>query len=347
MSSPKDDNEQSVLEIQLRRLARENAALKQIVQSKAYRFANRLRGAGKISNHLRAVELGLRLVAERFGIGVEDRARTLSARAAKARWRVRQIAARMPNGDDLLALSRKPPPDGVVRVLVMGVGGLGDALSTMVVAAALKRALSPCEIYMVHLSSTAREMANRYVTDAWTISPADFPRLQKSLAVLDVFDLIVDHCYCVRYIETASVRIEARLPPGHLLAAASALRPFAEAVLCQPLHNNLLGREAARAGLSAFDIAGVTGALNIDNDSPIPLFVSAESYSVFTRIAGLGDRRYVTVHNGVNNEEARPGSAGEAPARPVKLLPPEAWPQIVAELKRAGLAVVHLGQIED
>jgi hypothetical protein len=162
MSSPKDDNERSVLEIQLRQLARENAALKQIEQSKAYRFANRLRGAGtgsgsgKISSYLRAVELGLRLVAERFGIAVEDRGRGLSARRSKARWRLRQIAGRLSNGDELLALEHKPPPDGVVRVLVMGGGGLGDALGTLVVAAALKRLLSPCEIYLAHTSSAAR-----------------------------------------------------------------------------------------------------------------------------------------------------------------------------------------------
>jgi hypothetical protein len=354
---PGDDDKAPILEVQALRLVGENAALKaklrRIQTSNAYRLVNRLRGRNRlawpkrIGNLFRAGELALWTVAERLGLGMRREDRKSWRERIWAHRHLRQIAGRMSDGAAFLALSEAPGHKARLRVIVMGVGGVGDVLSTIVVATALERLLAPCEVHLAHTSRAVSALAsnNPSINRAWVIPHADFDLLQAALATLDVFDLVVDHHYCVRYIRTASARIEEHLPPGHLLSAAAAIRPFVEILASWPFNNNLLGSTAQRAGLSALDLAGATGQLNLGANSHIPLYLTPEHHVVLDRFDVLKAGRYVTVHNGVDNVSLL--NLKKRDGRPTKLLPRETWAGIVTGLKAEGFVVAQLGESAD
>src|ERR1700688_258420 len=353
------DDEVQLLEIQNERLLRDatdlKAQLETIKKSKAYRFANRLRGRSfEDSVHtsrswMRAFQLAIMLIGERIAEfcgwsgGHENSMRERYA----ARRRLRRMMGQDPGIDRLLSFKPKPDENSV-RVLVMGVGGIGDVLSTIVVATALKQLLAPCEIYVAHTSGAVQVIAtgNNNITASHTITHRNFEPLQEALAKLDLMDLIVDYHYCVRYIRTASHRIEQRLPLVHFLAAASAVRPFVNMLNWWPVGNNMLCQLAERLDLSAMDIAGVTGCLDINDNTAVPLLLKATDHRISAALENAHGRKYVTVHNGVDNDSLR-NLAFDNAVQPTKLLPMAIWKEVVGKLKSAGVTTVQLGQRED
>ena len=356
------DDQIKILEIQNAELLHENETLKfrlaKIEKSKSYLFAEALKGSDAsksndvLSRALRVFRLGSQLLRERirnffFGFSLEKNDRPLSAK--RARKRLKKLARLIPDLQGLLRLIDQPASSSRVKVLVMGVGGIGDVLSTVVIATAVKHLLTPCDVYLGHsLQGLGRVIErNSNISDAWTINGDYFPILQETLAALDVFDLIVDHHYCVRYILTKSVRINERLPPAHLLAASAAVRPFIAILDTWPDRNNMLGRKAQEMGLSVLDVAGKTGLLDIGAHTPISFFPRWQDYAFLDELE-IRDKTYVTVHNGVDNVSIRfLITAGAKGPQPTKLLPMHIWKEVLVRLKQAGVIVVQVGERDD
>jgi SAM-dependent methyltransferase len=357
------DDQTQLLEIQNKELLGENETLRlrlaKIERSKSYRLAEALKGSGaskgdgRLRRLFRVFRLGFKLIGERlrhFFFGPALGNNNQQRRPKSARKRLKRLARRMPDLARLLVLADRPPPLDRMRVLVMGVGGIGDVLSTAAVASAVKRLLAPCDVYLGHSMGGLDRVVGRNgnISDAWTVSHDFFEDFQETLAALDIFDLIVDHHYCIRYIPTKSTRINERFPTGHLLAASAASRRFLPALAAWPIRNNMLGRDAQRMGLSVLDVAGKTGLFDVGAYTPIPFFPRSQDHAILDELELAPGNVYVTVHNGVDNVSLRNlASGGGAPLQPTKLLPMSTWKDVVVRLKQAGVIVVQVGERDD
>ncbi len=239
----------------------------------------------------------------------------------------------------------RPNSDGPPQVAVLYSGGIGDVLQACAMIAALKHDLAPCNVTLLHGNRAAPAVArgNNSVEKIVVVAWSNYKRLRSILSQIPLFDLVVDVRYCIRYLVPPESRMPDFMAEQRILSAGVFVRPWLNYLDDFPFRNNQFGRAAQRAGLRLMDLTGMSGALDLTQDSPLPFVPDAESLDV---VLGLLPIPYVTIHNGVDENHAL--SAADPPASgggyaATKMLPLGTWEIVVAKLKAAGFATAQVG----
>ena len=262
-------------------------------------------------------------------------------RAAHATWDG-FVAAR----SDYPYLARLAPHGGGwgnLRVLVLlGGGGLGDALLFSVVLAALARRLAPCDIVLFYEKNVVVPIYAGNATIACAVA-GPWGELQDAATAarwLGIFDLVVDaYCFLPRYLVCERSRIDMDRHGAWLVGNYQL--------------GDLIERFSSNLGLSLLDracnmhvfdlLAAITG-LPLDASSPLVFSPDPAALSSVRKFA-LPDR-YVTIRDGSN-----PGDLALARSlgvqRTTKQLPTAKWAEIIGVLRKLGLAVVQVGDNSD
>lgn len=262
-------------------------------------------------------------------------------RTTQATWE-RFVAAR-PDLPYLRALQPHSGQRGKLRVLVLlGGGGLGDALLFSPLLAALQQRLAPCEIVLLYEKSliTPLYAGNPTVACAVAAPWGELQDVAKAARWLGIFDLFVDtFCFLPRYLVCEQSRIDMDRH-GAWLTGNYQLGDLIER-FSSNLGMSLLDRAC---NTHVFDLLAAITGLPIGASSP--LIFSPDPTAVGTvRDLGLPDR-YVTIRDGSN-----PGDLAFARSlgldRTTKQLSPAKWTEICAILRAYGLTIVQVGDSND
>ena len=229
-----------------------------------------------------------------------------------------------------------------LTILIVGSGGIGDALYLSAVARGLWEAFGAPRIIVLHEHPAAEEVLghNPYILGVLAPGAAARSGFLDLAHGLDVFDLIAD----VRYVVSYAAPPLSRIPADFLRLAHTRAAPWQRYVrLDWPHRNNDLAKRAVRAGFGKLDLAGHTGNLAVSGRQG-PEFFPRPGTMYPEPEAGAADplgpvlgRNYVTIHHGAARTMA--GASGLQ----TKNLPLSSWAAIVAAVQAEGYAVVQLG----
>lgn len=266
-----------------------------------------------------------------------DRARE-EAQAAWAR-----LAAARPDLPYLRALRPHGGARGRLRVLVLlGGGGLGDALLFSAMLAELRARLAPCEIVLFFEKGVAEALYEGNPNVACAVS-APWSMLQETMLAMrwaGIFDLVVDiFCFLPRYLVCERSRIDMDRH-GLWLDGNRQLGDVIDR-FSSNLGMALLDRAC---GMHVFDLLGATGGLPLHAGSPLAF--SPDPGALAAVRALCLPQAYVTVRDGAN-----PGDLAMARelgvTRATKQLPQPKWAEICAAIRAQGLAIVQVGDKGD
>jgi hypothetical protein len=227
-------------------------------------------------------------------------------------------------------------------LVLLGGGGLGDALLFSAPLAALARRLGPCEIVLCYEKPVVLHLYAGNPTVACAVA-APFGDLQEVAAAsrwLGIFDLFVDvYCFLPRYLMCERSRIDM----DRHIAWINGNEQLGD----------LIDRFSSNLGISLLDRICNTHVLDL-LASVMGLPLNAASSLIFSpnckaleRYRGLRlPELYVTIRDGAN-----PGDLALARSlgvhRTTKQLPVKQWTEIIATLHQAGLTIVQVGDSSD
>lgn len=232
---------------------------------------------------------------------------------------------------------------GPLRVFVLlGGGGLGDALLFSPFIRALKQRLEPCEITLAYAKPVVEAVyaGNSDVACAIAAPWDALQRAAEGLRLLGIYDLVVDiYCFLPRYLVCENSRIDVDVH-GAWLAGNTHL-------------GDMLDRFSTNLGISVLDQLFNTHFFNILRiASGLPL--SAESSLVFSpdpkaanaaKDMGL-PQRYITLRDGCN-----PGDLefvkSRGKSRSTKQIAPEKWEELRKTIGQSSVPVVQVGDVTD
>ncbi|MBX5455173.1 MAG: hypothetical protein K6U10_14720 [Acidobacteriia bacterium] len=232
---------------------------------------------------------------------------------------------------------------GKLRVLVLlGGGGLGDALLFSAVLGALWRRLAPCEIVLLYEKQVVVPLyaGNPTVACALAAPWGELQDVAKAARWLGIFDLVVDvYCFLPRYLVCEGSRIDMDRH-GMWLAGNEQIA-------------DLIDRFSSNLGVSLLDRAFHTHVLDIlasitglPINAATPLIFSPDPTALARVRAFALPSRYVTIRDGSN-----PGDMAFARSlgveRTTKQLPLSKWAEILALLRAHGLRIVQVGDTSD
>lgn len=277
---------------------------------------------------------------------VRDTAPSPTARArrrtAEASWQ-RFIAAR-PQQRFLQQLAPHRGGPGPLRILVLlGGGGLGDALMFSAFLAALGRRFPGCEILLLFQSPVVEALYAGNPTVACAVSGAwsELQDIALSARWLGMFDMVVDvFCFLPRYLPCAESRIDLDRH-GAWLEGNAQLGDIIER-FSSNLGMALLDRAL---NVHVFDLLASIGGLALQASSPLIFSPDPRASDAVRDRLDLPEQ-YVTIRDGCN-----PGDLAQARQfgkdRSTKQLPAARWPEICRILHGLGLAVVQVGDRND
>lgn len=251
-----------------------------------------------------------------------------------------------------LRLWTKRRYEGGPKIVVLGMGSVGDILQITPVLRALREKFAAAEICLLHRSPLAAMIlqGNRNVD---SIAVADSFHFQK------VKDAVRDEGAADLVVEIASISYVLTYTPAPLVLRHPDLRAvlpeafFAAATAAQELWNHIppiFPRREAKFvwppkwnEYHYLDVLGTTGNLPIDRYSALD-FVMEPGDSAVLDLAGP-NKPYVTVQNGVDADVMT--QARTTGLRPTKLLPKATWTETVRLLHAGNLAVIQLGTKDD
>lgn len=232
---------------------------------------------------------------------------------------------------------------GSLRVLVLlGGGGLGDALLFSAMLAELRARLAPCEIVLFFEKGVVEALyeGSPHVTCAVS---GHWGMLQDTLQAMrwaGIFDLVVDiYCFLPRYLVCERSRIDMDRHGMWL----EGNRQLAD-IIDRFSSNHGMALLDRACGIHVFDLLGAVAGLPLRADSPLAFSPDPAALATVRALALPQD--YVTVRDGAN-----PGDLAAAramgTARATKQLPQAKWDEICADLRAQGLAIIQVGDKGD
>jgi ADP-heptose:LPS heptosyltransferase len=260
-------------------------------------------------------------------------------------WAVRGLD----NGDYLTSWIRRRF-EGGPKIVVLGVGSIGDVLQITPLLRALRGKFPRADISLLHGSRLAETVlqGNPNLDSVTRADAPHFKQVKKAVRDEGAADLVVDvegiSCVVTYTLAPPALRhpdLSAACPESFFAAAASA-REFWKR------HHPVVSRRESRCAAQARDVhylnvMGATANLPIGRDSALDFFTEPTDTVAINRVTSEGP--YVTVQNGVDSEVMRWSHA--LARRPTKLLPPPVLKEAVRLIRAASLAVIQLGTKDD
>ena len=241
---------------------------------------------------------------------------------------------------------------GGPKIVVLGMGSIGDVLQITPLLRALKNSLPTAEIVLLHHSRIAETVlhGNPNVASIALADARQFDQVKKAVREEGAADLVVEVASTVFVVTYTAAPSALRHPR---LGAVFSEAFFASATAAQVRHNGqLAARPAGEFKLLTagecmqqhyLDVIGTTSNLPIDRYSSLDFVCDADAAAAFEFFRS--HQPYVTVQNGVDKDVANWSRA--MGRRPTKLLPEVIWHETVRLLQAADLAVVQLGAEQD
>jgi ADP-heptose:LPS heptosyltransferase len=316
--------------------------------------AQRRRFIGRVTRSL-AQPLGLyqafclALRGWQMGVGLVRRPPGSTGERRFPQWL--QAIAGLENRDQLRSWI-KHRYEGGPKIVVLGLGSVGDVLQITPVLRALRERFPAAEISLLHRSPAARMVlqGNRNVDSITIANSYQFEQIKKAVRDEGAADLVVE-IENISYILTYTpAPLTLRHPDLRAVLPDSF---FATATAAQELwkrHPPLLPHREVRfvwpwewKDFQYLDVLGATGNLSIDRHSALDFFT--EPADAIAIASFTPKKSYVTVQNGV--DAAVKNWARVTGRQPTKLLPTATWEETVRLLQAGGLAVIQLGTEDD
>ncbi|MBB6253810.1 glycosyltransferase family 9 protein [Nitrospirillum iridis] len=257
---------------------------------------------------------------------------TLSATARRDRWLTVLSSLGIEGG--LFGLF---PHDGVgdgLTIMIVGSGGIGDALYLSAVVRALGVMFPQANLFLGHANSKIKEIFknNPFVTDAISLDYKAMTTLLATVHSLDIFDLVVD----VRYVVNYTMPPKSRAPLDFVRQASYRAAEWQRYIRYRWPHlNNAFSNEVTARGMSKYDIMGYTGNIEVDRYSELDFFVNQCDEPLIQDLLG---KRYITIHHGADKKMS------DGNGIQTKNLPNSTWGLICGLLRQANYTVVQLGE---
>lgn len=254
-----------------------------------------------------------------------------------------RLAATRPDLPYLRSLYPHEGAGGNLRVLVLlGGGGLGDALLFSAVLAELHTRLTSCEIVLLFEKGVVEALYEGSAHVACAVS-APWGMLQDTALAMrwaGIFDLVVDiFCFLPRYLVCERSRIDMDRH-GLWLDGNSQLGDIIDR-FSSNLGMALLDRAL---GMHVLDLLGSTAGLPLHAGSPLIFSPAPEALATVRTLSLPQD--YVTIRDGANpGDRAMARELGAT--HTTKQLPQPKWTEICAEIRSHGLAIVQVGDMGD
>jgi ADP-heptose:LPS heptosyltransferase len=238
------------------------------------------------------------------------------------------------------------------KIVVIGMGTIGDILQITPVLKTLREKMPTAHICLLHRSAIAETVlqGNPHIN---SVSHADFfqfSQIKRAVQTEGAADMALE-IQSVSYIVTTVRAPKAlrhpdfdRLMPEDIFAQSESFRALWQKDL-PPLPRageNFAWPENWRA-CQFLDILGKTSGLPIDRDAMLDFYTNSADEGVLKQLP-VG-RPVVTIQNGADTDVVKWSRA--TGRRATKLLPLETWKPIVKLLGESGFAVIQLGTDED
>jgi ADP-heptose:LPS heptosyltransferase len=242
--------------------------------------------------------------------------------------------------------------EGGPKIIVLGVGSIGDILQITPVLRALREKYPAGEISLLHHNPAARIVlqGNRNTNSIAVADSRHFEQVKEAVRNEGAADLVAE-IESVSYILTYTpAPLTLRHPD---LAAAFPESFFATATAAQALRRGHLSADPSQEvkfvrskeakDLQYLDVLGTTGNLSIDRHSALDFFTEPGDAVAIDLV--MPEKPFVTVQNGVDSYVMNWSRL--TGRRPTKLLPMSTWKETVRLLQAGNLAVVQIGTKDD
>ncbi len=262
-----------------------------------------------------------------------------------------QAIAGLDNRDYLRSWTKRRY-EGGPKIVVLGIGSVGDVLQITPVLRAMREKFPAAEISLLHRSPAASTVldGNCNVDSITIASSYQFDEIKRAVRDEGAADLVVE-IECVSYIITYTPaplalrhsELCAVLPDSFFADATAAQAPWKRHPPVYPRRNARFAWPTEWKDFQYLDVLGATGNLSIDRYSALDFFIEPDDTVTFD--PGTMGKSYITVQSGVDTAVRNWSRA--TGRRPTKLLPIATWEETVRLLQAQKLAVVQLGARED
>jgi len=242
--------------------------------------------------------------------------------------------------------------ENVPKVVITGMGSIGDVLQITPVLRTLRERLPGAEICLLHRCAAAKDILykNPHINSVAWADFYTFAQIKKAVATGGGADLILDiesAKYIVTYARAPkacrSPRLDALLPESFFAKAEAGLSIWHGATTTTRGADGSFSWPEERKHYHYLDVLGTTGNLPIDRYTPLDFSMEPDDSSVLHRLPR--DVPIITVQNGVDCDVVNWTRVVDR--RPTKLLPRNTWGEIVPLLQEKGFCIVQLGAAYD
>ena len=287
-------------------------------------------------------------VREKIADLIRTPSRSTGARSFP-QWR-RAIAG-LDNRDYLWSWTTRRYESGP-KIVVLGVGSIGDILQITPVLRVLREKFPAGEISLLHHSPAARIVlqGNRNIDSIAVADSRHFEQVKQAVRSEGAADLVAEIegiSYILTYTAAPSALRHPDLVsvfPDSVCAAAAAAQGLSKRhVSAEPGREDKFVWPKQWEDRQYLDVLGATGNLSVDRYSALDFFADPGD-SVTTDLL-TPEKPFVTVQNGVDSHVMNWSRV--TGRRPTKLLPRATWQETVRLLQAENLAVVQLGTKDD
>ncbi len=238
------------------------------------------------------------------------------------------------------------------KIMVIGMGSIGDVLQITPVLRALREKLPNAEICLLHRCAAAKTILhkNPYVNSVAWADFYTFLQIKRAVSISGGADVVLD-IECAKYLVTYTrapaptrfAELDKILPDEFFQKADAARSVLVNAPTAIVQADGSYTRSPEWKPYHFLDVLGATANLPIDRNSKLDFVLEPSDFAVSGQLPK--DRRYIVVQNGVDLDVVNWGrSVGQ---RPTKLLPLLIWEDVVRRLQAKGWYLVQLGAAHD
>jgi len=244
-----------------------------------------------------------------------------------------------------------PSARSVPRILLLGMGSVGDVLQITPALRVFREKFPAAKICLLHRSPAAATVlrGNPNVDLVATADFHQFDLIREAVKQDGAADLVVDIrsidfllAYTPAPPHLRSPAFSAVMPQEFFDTAEAAFRNWVRPHAVRPADGRYEWPKEFR-GITYLDVMGRLGNLPIHSRSALDFHIGNEANAILKAIPQ--DKPFITVQSGVDADVV--GWAKVTGQRPTKLLPMETWRDAVARLSALNFAIIQLGTNDD